>query len=369
MEVSLDSGASWQRAEGRESWHYAWRPSAVGSYTLQSRAVDDSANLENSPATAAVTIGCASPCSVWPASAAPAVPHVVDAAVELGARFRADVSGTVRAVRFWSDALASGTHPVHLWSASGTLLASATEAAGAPFSGWHEAVFAAPVPIAANTTYTASYHTTAGYAYTLHGLDSGWYRQPLATLASGGAYTYGASPSFPLSVFQNANYFVDVDFVPSGNAPRRIFHAQPTPAVVNQLDAAAQADPWGVELGVQFRASVDGVVSAIHFYRADDSTSNIVNLWRDIGAAHPLTPNQDIPGGAKGLILESGQLPAGTGIGWQRVPLAKPVAVLAGATYVASYHARARFAYTPNYFAAPVADPPLVAERSLYRYG
>jgi hypothetical protein len=369
VEVSLDSGASWQRAEGRESWHYTWRPGAAASYTIESRAVDDSGNLESTPDSATVDVGCAGLCSVWPPSATPAVPNVADSPVEVGVRFRADVDGTVRSIRFWSDALGAGTHAAHLWSAGGTLLASATESPGSPFSGWHEAVFASPVPITANATYTASYHTSAGYAYTLHGLDTAWYRQPLAALASGGVYTYGASPSLPTAVYQNANYFVDVDFTPTGAGARRIFHAEPTPAVPDHLDPGAQADAWGVEVGVQFRSSVDGIVSAIDFYRADDATPQIVNLWRDIGAANPVTPNEDVPGGAKGLILESGQISAGTGVGWQRVPLARPVPILAGATYVASYHTRERYAYTSGYFAAPVSDPPLVAERSLYRYG
>jgi hypothetical protein len=230
VEVSLDAGATWQRAEGREAWQYTWLPAASGSYTVMSRAVDDSGNLEAPGDSAAVTVGCAGLCSIWPVSAAPAVPHLADAAVELGLRFRADVDGTVRAIRFWSDALGAGAHPVHLWSANGTLLASAVETPGAPFSGWHEAVFSSPVAIDANTTYVASYHTSAGYAYTLNGLDTAWYRQPLAALASGGVYTYGGSPSFPTSVYQTTNYFVAVDFTPAGAAPRRIFHAEPTPA-------------------------------------------------------------------------------------------------------------------------------------------
>jgi hypothetical protein len=369
VEVSVDDGATWQRAEGRESWRFAWRPSAAGAVVIRSRAVDDSGNLETSHATRAVGVGCAGLCSIWPAGATPAAPHIPDVSVELGVRFRADVDGTVRAVRFWANALATGPHPVHLWRADGTLLASATEAPGAPFTGWHEAVFASPVPIDANTTYVASYHTATGYSYTLNALVAAQYRQPLAALASGGVYTYGPSPSFPASVFQSASYFVDVDFTPSGTAPRRLFHAEPTPAVTNHFDPGAAADPWGVELGVEFRSAVDGVAHAIRFYRADDADPAIVNLWRDIGDAHPVGLQQDLPGGAKGLILESGRAAAGTGTGWVHVPLARPVPVLAGATYVASYHARSRYAYTPGYFATPVADPPLLAVRGLYRYG
>ena len=369
VEISLDGGATWLRAEGRESWHYVWRPGAIGSYGIRSRAVDDSANLESTPDTATVSVGCASPCSIWPASVAPAVSHLADEPVELGVRFRADVPGAVRAIRFWANAASPVPHQVHLWSPSGALLASATEAAGAAFTGWHQAVFPSPISISANTTYTASRYAPAGYSYTRHGFDDGWYRQPLTALASGGVYRYGSSPSLPTFVHQNTNYFVDVDFLPIGATPRRIFHAQPTPAVSNHLDPGAQADPWGVELGLQFRSNVDGVVSAIHFYRASDATPNIVNLWRDIGATHPLEPYDDDPGGTKGLILESGQAFAGTGTGWKRVGLAQPVPIHAGATYVASYHTRARYAYTSGYFTEPVSDPPLIAERSLYRYG
>jgi hypothetical protein len=46
VEVSLDSGASWHPATGRESWTYAG-PAAGGQ--VRSRAVDDSGNLEGRP--------------------------------------------------------------------------------------------------------------------------------------------------------------------------------------------------------------------------------------------------------------------------------------------------------------------------------
>lgn len=46
VEVSVDNGISWHPAEGREQWRYMWQPPAAGEYTLLSRAVDDSGNLE-----------------------------------------------------------------------------------------------------------------------------------------------------------------------------------------------------------------------------------------------------------------------------------------------------------------------------------
>ena len=50
VEVSVDGGETWHRAEGTTHWSYEWRVSAdVGRATIVSRATDDSANIgENS---------------------------------------------------------------------------------------------------------------------------------------------------------------------------------------------------------------------------------------------------------------------------------------------------------------------------------
>ena len=46
VEVSVDGGATWHPATGRESWSFAWAPRALGTVTIRSAAVDDSGNLE-----------------------------------------------------------------------------------------------------------------------------------------------------------------------------------------------------------------------------------------------------------------------------------------------------------------------------------
>jgi VCBS repeat-containing protein len=46
IEVSTNGGATWSRATGSGTWLYRWTPAAAGTYTIQSRAVDDSGNLE-----------------------------------------------------------------------------------------------------------------------------------------------------------------------------------------------------------------------------------------------------------------------------------------------------------------------------------
>ena len=50
VEVSVDGGATWHPATGRESWSYTWTPAASGQVTVLSRAADDSGNLEGAAA-------------------------------------------------------------------------------------------------------------------------------------------------------------------------------------------------------------------------------------------------------------------------------------------------------------------------------
>ena len=46
VEVSVDNGLSWHPASGCEDWSYEWLPTQPGVFTILSRAVDDSGNLE-----------------------------------------------------------------------------------------------------------------------------------------------------------------------------------------------------------------------------------------------------------------------------------------------------------------------------------
>ena len=46
VEVSVDSGTTWHPAIGTTNWSYSWRATTPGAFSILSRAVDDSANLE-----------------------------------------------------------------------------------------------------------------------------------------------------------------------------------------------------------------------------------------------------------------------------------------------------------------------------------
>jgi phage terminase large subunit-like protein len=149
----------------------------------------------------------------------PTVTNNEDNPVELGVKFRSTETGYIKGVRFFSSNNPSGTYTGHLWTSSGTLLASATFSS-VTTSAWQEVLFSTPVHISANTTYVASYYTAGGrYSSATSGLVSAVTNGSLTALASGssggnGVYTYGSSSAFPTSTFSNSHYWADVLFVP-----------------------------------------------------------------------------------------------------------------------------------------------------------
>ena len=133
--------------------------------------------------------------------------------VEVGVKFTADANGSITGIRFYKQSANTGTHIGSLWSSTGTLLGRATftnESA----TGWQTVKFASPVSITAGTTYVASYYAPGGhYSGTSAGLASGRDNGALHAIAgSNGVYSYGSSPTFPTSSYNNSNYWVDVTY-------------------------------------------------------------------------------------------------------------------------------------------------------------
>jgi hypothetical protein len=170
-------------------------------------------------------IVCA-PCSFWPSTATPSVPDQGDPnSTEVGVKFKADVNGQIKGIRFYKASTNTGTHIGSLWTSTGTKLASATFASETA-SGWQQVLFATPVTITAGTVYVASYFAPGGhYAgdsfYFATGVDNG----PLHALADGvsggnALYRYGTSSVFPNNTYNSENYWVDVVFTTgSATAP------------------------------------------------------------------------------------------------------------------------------------------------------
>lgn len=227
VEVSVDNGATWHPANGRANWSYAWKPTTLGTYTIKSRAIDDSGNIETLLSSTTVNIGprcnTNNPCtSIWETSTVPNV--LADSetnAVEVGLKFRSQINGYITGIRFYKSSQNTGTHIGTLWSSNGTQLARATFT-NETASGWQQVNFSTPVAITANTTYVASYHTNVGR----YSIDNGYFANsgvdsyPLYALSNGesggnGVYGYNANPTFPNSSFNSSNYWVDVVFASS----------------------------------------------------------------------------------------------------------------------------------------------------------
>ncbi len=222
VEVSTDGGITWHPAIGRNSWSYTWTPSFTGSVTIKTRAVDDSGRLQIAGAGNGVAVSAPSqPLTIFSDSAIPRVVDFNDATpLELGFRFKSDISGYILGIRFYKSAANTGTHIGNLWSNTGTRLATATFT-NESSSGWQEVTFSAPVAVTAGTIYVASYHTNVGH-YAANIGDYAGYADlsngplhPLQDSSAGrnGLFATGIASVFPSTPSPNsANYWVDLVF-------------------------------------------------------------------------------------------------------------------------------------------------------------
>lgn len=156
-------------------------------------------------------------------SVTPGVSDITDEnrPLEVGVKFRTDVSGFVRGIRFYKGAFNTGAHTGTLWTSSGTQLANGTFS-GETASGWQEMRFATPVAVSADTTYVASYHSSTGYysATTDFFKTTGVDNSSLHLLRDGddggnGVFNYSTGTIFPTRSARSSNYFVDVIFLPN----------------------------------------------------------------------------------------------------------------------------------------------------------
>jgi hypothetical protein len=217
VEVSTDGGASWHPANGTTSWSYPFTPMTLGPISIRARAVDDSLNVQATPASRTVNgVQRAVPAALFPASILPATPSSGDAnPIEVGMRFRPLVGGFITGARFYKGEGNTGTHVAKLWTNTGTLLATATFT-NETASGWQTVSFP-PVTVSAGTTYVVSvYMPNGNYAVTPGFYTSSYELWPLRGLRDGedganGVFRYG-SAGFPVNTFGSSNYWVDPIF-------------------------------------------------------------------------------------------------------------------------------------------------------------
>ncbi|WP_343715859.1 DUF4082 domain-containing protein [Inquilinus sp.] len=224
VEISTDGGKTWNRATGFSSWTYSWIVPSAGSYTIETRATDDWANVEK-PSDATTVSASSSPNqSLFTKSPGDVVVNTTASSnldsgdnnsVQLGVRFTASTSGLVMGIRFYKGINDIGTHTGTLWSSSGTVLATGTFT-GESASGWQTLTFSSPLSITAGATYVASYLSHGHYPVDSNFFTAARTNGALSTAANAGVYTY-SSGVMPTSSFGASNYWVDVLFVPSGS--------------------------------------------------------------------------------------------------------------------------------------------------------
>jgi hypothetical protein len=130
---------------------------------------------------------------------------------ELGTLLQSDIAGQITAIRFWKDANETGTHTGHIWSSSGTLLATVTFTSETA-SGWQVQNLTTPLAITANTSYVVSVNTgNTYYVATTSGLASKVTNVDLSTVV-GNNGVFASAGSFPTGSWESTNYFRDVVF-------------------------------------------------------------------------------------------------------------------------------------------------------------
>jgi hypothetical protein len=99
-----------------------------------------------------------------------------------------------------------------------------------------------------------------------------------------------------------------------------------------------QQDPTPVEVGVRFKADLDGIVTGVRFYKATANTgTHVGSLWT-----------------TGGTRLATGTFGSESATGWQQLNFTTPVDITAGTTYVASYYApRGHYSVSSEYYYTP----------------
>ncbi|HSI59540.1 MAG TPA: Ig-like domain-containing protein [Ideonella sp.] len=304
VEVSVDGGATWHPATGRGTWSYAWTSGPSGPVTIRSRAVDDSGNLETPASGTTVTVAGSQtcPCTIWPALATPAVASDSDTgSVNLGVKFRTDQAGFITALRFYKGPANTGTHIGALWTSAGQQLATATFI-NETGSGWQQVNLAAPVAIAANTTYVASYLApSGGYAAdSSYFANGGFDYPPMHALANAvdanGVYAYAATTTFPSSSYQSTNYWVDVVFTtqtPSDTTPPTVTAFSPA--------SGATAVSRTTTVTATFSEAMNAATIGTGSFELRDAASQLVAATVSYNAATrvaTLTPSATLAGSA-----------------------------------------------------------------------
>jgi hypothetical protein len=226
IQRSLNGSSGWTQIGSTAGNTTSFQDSGLSAgTTYYYRVLATGGNVNSAPsnvASATTTGSTTMVDTIWSNSYVPAENAYSWGSYELGVKFTSNVSGQVTGVRFYKQTWMGGyAHVGHLWSSTGTLLATATFT-NETASGWQQVNFASSVTIQANTVYIVSFSTGGGYFgistnfFTNSGVSNG----PLSALAngvSGGDGVYQSSGHFPNVSGSGMNFWADVAFTPTSS--------------------------------------------------------------------------------------------------------------------------------------------------------
>ena len=185
-------------------------------------------------ASATTTGTAATPDTIWSNSYVPPENAYSYGWYEVGVKFTTSVAGEVTGIRFYKQTWMNGyLHVGHLWSSTGTLLATATFTNETSY-GWQQVSLSSPVAIKANTVYVVSFSTGGGYfgITTNTFISGGVTNGPLEALSnsvSGGDGVYNRAGDFPEYDGDGMNFWADVAFKPTSSGSAAAMVSSPAP--------------------------------------------------------------------------------------------------------------------------------------------
>jgi Domain of unknown function (DUF4082)/Bacterial Ig-like domain/Bacterial Ig domain/FlgD Ig-like domain len=251
---------------------------------------------------------------------------------------------------------------------SGLVAATASTDATAPVSVITSPTQGASLPSGSPVTITGTASDVGGVVAGVDiSVDGGTTWQPVTGTTS---WTFSWTPSASGSVTIKTRGFDDtgnlevagtspgpkvvVVNVTSAVCPCTVFPGSSAPGTPNNNDGQA------LEVGMRFRASQNGYIDGIRFYKGTSNTgTHTGELWTNTGTR-------------LAQVVFTGE----SGSGWQQMLFPSHVAVTAGTTYVAAYHsAGGGYAADDLYFTGPIVRGPLTGladgtdgANGVYRY-
>lgn len=257
-----------------------------------------------------------------------------------------------RSTNYWVDVLYSRDDTTPPTVASTSPLAGATSV---PSTVRPSATFAGSVdPASVVLTLVDAQGTTVPGSATFDAATRKATYTPSAPLSAGATYTASvratSSGGVPMAAPRTWSFTVALTDPEPGICPCSVWPDSAVPEVPSASDGRQ------VQVGMKFRADVDGMITGVRFYK---------------GAAN-LGPHTGALWTTDGTILGTVDFVGESASGWQTASFSSPVDVAADTVYIVSYTAPAGgYAVTANGLATAIDSGPLhtIAGGGVYTYG